>query len=81
MFKDLGNQTSERDLQRLKTLKIKSAGVSSNANLQAFICVMLHSIYMDDVKEDMLDQLKSVLYSKDIDLTSIKNTHLPMHSN
>jgi hypothetical protein len=63
MFRDISNQTTEKELAKLKTLKIKSAGVSANANLKAFLCVMLHSIYMGDIKEEILDNVKSALYN------------------
>ena len=51
--------------------------MSANANLKAFLCVMLHSIYMGEVKEDILSTVKSALYNDDIDLTKVKHSNLP----
>lgn len=55
--------------------------MSANANLKAFLCVMLHSIYMGEVKEDILSTVKSALYNDDIDLTKVKHSNLPSQTN
>lgn len=66
MFRELSSETCVAGLGRLKVSRVKSAGLSANANLKAFACALLHSIYWEPIKTDLLDIIKSALYSPDV---------------
>lgn len=76
MFKELPSSTNIKELERLKVSRLRSAGLSSNANLKALCCALLQSIYWGETKEDLLDIIKSALYAESLDLTTIKHHSL-----
>jgi hypothetical protein len=80
-YKELPNFNKIPELERLKPFRVKSLGLSSNANLKGFSLALLASIYSNPVKEDLLSIVKSCLYSPEMDLTQLRHTLLPDLSN
>lgn len=68
-------------MKRLATHSVKLFSNGSNSNLFAYSYMLLVTIYDQLINENLLSQLKSLLYEEALDLTKIQHHPFPEVSN